>query len=195
MGNGSVLVVIVNFRVPELLVDCLASIKHELPPDGRVVVVENGSGDNSADILAQAIRANGWGAWCDLLISEQNLGFTGGNNLPIGKALEQSSAPRYFWLLNPDTVARPGALRALLEFMEQNPAVGIAGSRLEHPDGTPQRSAFRFKTIRGEFEANARTGPVTRLLRRFVVAPPVVRSPDPDRLGVRRQHDRAASGV
>jgi GT2 family glycosyltransferase len=137
-------------------------------------VVENGSGDNSAEIIAQAIASRGWGAWCSLLVSKKNLGFTGGNNIVIAKALQEEPPPQYFWLLNPDTVARPQALQALLEFMEHNPAAGIAGSRLEHPDGQPQRSAFRCKTIRGEFEANARTGPITRLLRRFVIAPPVV---------------------
>ena len=58
--------------------------------------------------------------------------------------------------------------------MDQNPTVGIAGSRLEDPDGTPQRSAFRFKSPLGEFEGQIRLGPVTRLLSRWVVAPPVV---------------------
>ena len=77
----------------------------------------------------------------------------------------------YVWLLNPDTIVRPGALRALVEFMDGRPDVGLAGSRLEDPDGTPQRSAFRFPTVLGELEGGLRLGPVSRLLDRHVVAP------------------------
>ena len=42
--------------------------------------------------------------------------------------------------------------------MERRPDVGIAGSRLEEPDGTPQRSAFRFPTVLGELERGLRLG-------------------------------------
>ena len=175
----SLLVVIVNFRVASLVVDCLRSIVPELPcvPKARVVVVENGSGDNSAAIINEAIASDGWSGWCRLIVSERNLGFTGGNNLPIVEALGSTEPPRYFLLLNPDTILRPGALAALVEFMDQHPWIGIAGSRLEDPDGTPQRSAFRFKTPLGELEAYARIGPLTRLLDRYVVAPPIVDHP------------------
>jgi GT2 family glycosyltransferase len=76
-------------------------------------------------------------------------------------------------LLNPDTVVRRGALRALVDFMDANRSAGIAGSRLEDPDGTPQRSAFRFPTELGELESMARVGLVSRLLDRWIVAPPV----------------------
>src|SRR5260221_12746767 len=57
--------------------------------------------------------------------------------------------------------------------MDQNPNVGIAGSRLEDPDGTPQQSAFRFQSAISEFERNLRFGVVTRLFHRWAVTPPV----------------------
>jgi GT2 family glycosyltransferase len=57
--------------------------------------------------------------------------------------------------------------------MDQHPKVGIAGSRLEDPDGTPQRSAFRFPSPLSEFENSVQLGFVSRLLERWVVAPPV----------------------
>jgi N-acetylglucosaminyl-diphospho-decaprenol L-rhamnosyltransferase len=69
---------------------------------------------------------------------------------------------------------RPSAFKALIDFMDAHPKVGIAGSRLEEPDGTPQRSAFRFQSPLGEFEANLKFGVVSRLLHRWIVAPPVV---------------------
>ncbi|NWM35105.1 glycosyltransferase, partial [Escherichia coli] len=78
--------------------------------------------------------------------------FTGGNNVVIGPALKSATPPQYVLLLNADTVVRPNAFRALVDFMDRHPDVGIAGSRLEDPDGTPQRSAFRFQSPLGEFE-------------------------------------------
>ena len=62
---------------------------------------------------------------------------------------------------------------ALVEFMNDHPKVGIAGSRLENPNGTPQCSAFRFHSVLSELEGGLRLGIVSRLLRNRVVAPPV----------------------
>lgn len=177
----AVRIVIVNYRTPELAIDCLRSLAAELQPesDWRVVVVENASGDASAEKIDAAIRDGGWRAWAELLPVDRNLGFAGGNNVALRPILAAPRPPDYVLLLNPDTVVRPGALRALAEFMERRPEVGIAGSRLEDPDGTPQRSAFRFPTIWSEFESGIRLGFVSRLLRRRVVAPPVQDAPHP----------------
>jgi N-acetylglucosaminyl-diphospho-decaprenol L-rhamnosyltransferase len=172
-------VAIVNYRVAHLVIDCLQSITQELAgvPGTRVAVCENGSGDDSAEAITKAIGNNDWQSWCSLLISQINLGFTGGNNVLIRPALQAASPPDYVLLLNPDTVVRPNAFRALIDFMDQNPTIGIAGSRLEDPDGTPQRSAFRFQSPLSELEANLRLGPVSRLLKNWIVAPPVADYP------------------
>ena len=54
---------------------------------------------------------------------------------------------------------------------------GPCRRRLEDPDGTPQRSAFRFPTVLGELENGVRLGVISRLLSRYIVAPPVVDDP------------------
>jgi N-acetylglucosaminyl-diphospho-decaprenol L-rhamnosyltransferase len=100
-----------------------------------------------------------------------NGGYAFGNNAPIRAALESLAAPSYFLLLNPDTIVRPGALQALVDFMNSHPDVGIAGSRLEDPDGTPQRSAFRFHTVLSELDDGLRLGIVSKLLENWSVAP------------------------
>jgi hypothetical protein len=168
------LIVIVNYRTAGLTGDCLQSLTAEVGPAGaRVVVTDNASGDDSLRAIGQAIEQNGWGNWATLLPLERNGGFAYGNNGGIRPALQSADPPDYILLLNPDTVVRPGALTALLEFMDANPKVGIAGSRLEHPGGTPQRSAFRFHSIASEFEAGMRLGIVSRLLSKKIVAPPI----------------------
>jgi GT2 family glycosyltransferase len=170
------LVVIVNYRVTHLAIDCLHSVAKEIAsvPGIHVAICENGSGDDSTEVIQRAIDDNGWSSWCTLTALDVNLGFTGGNNAILRPALESADKPQYFLLLNSDTIVRPNAFKALVDFMDNNPKVGIAGSRLEEPDGTPQRSAFRFQTPLGEFEGSLKLGLVSKLLSRWVVAPPVV---------------------
>jgi N-acetylglucosaminyl-diphospho-decaprenol L-rhamnosyltransferase len=177
----SVRIVIVNYRTPDLVIDCLRSLAEEVraESDWRAVVVENASGDGSAAKIGAAIRAEGWGAWAALLPAERNLGFAGGNNAALRPLLAAPGPPDYVLLLNPDTVVRPGAVRALLDFLERHAEVGIAGSRLEYPDAEPQRSAFRFPTVWSEFESGIRLGLVSRVLGPRVVAPPVQDVPHP----------------
>lgn len=172
-------IVIVNYRTPGLTIDCLASLEPELQtlPGARVVVVEGGSGDDSAERLQQSITQNGWASWVTLDVREDNAGFAGGNNAAIVPALAESPPPEFILLLNPDTVVRPGAIASLLNFMDTNPRAGLAGSRLEDPDGTPQQSAFRFPSVASEFESTFRLGPVSRLLKNRLVAMPVSDTP------------------
>lgn len=176
MPETRLAIVIVNYRTAGLTVECLRSIAAERTAVGgdaggglQVVVTDNASGDGSAETIAGAIEAAGWGAWCRLMPLERNGGFAYGNNEGVVSGIKSE----YVLLLNPDTVVRAGAIRALVEFADRHPEVGIFGARLEDPDGTPQCSAFRFPGVAAEFEAAARLGVVTRLLRRWQIAPPV----------------------
>ncbi|TCM49668.1 hypothetical protein C8J36_11235 [Rhizobium sp. PP-F2F-G48] len=171
-------VVIVNFRTADLAIDCLASlaVPGTVPEKTRIVIVDAVSGDGSAEKIAAAIAERGWAGNVDFRALDVNGGFSYGNNRAIDHALE-AGRPDYVLLLNPDTVARPGSIRSLVSFMERHPAAGIAGSRLEDPDGTPQACAFRFPSLAADFESEVRFGPVTRLLRRWQVAPPMPDTP------------------
>jgi GT2 family glycosyltransferase len=172
------LVVIVNYRVTQLAIDCLHSVAREIGsvPGARVAVCENGTGPQDAERIQKVIDDNGWGAWCALTAIMPNLGFTGGNNVVLRPALQSVDPPQLVLLLNADTIVRPNAFSALVDFMDAHPSVGIAGSRAEDPDGKPQWSAFRFQSPLGEFEGTLNLGVVTRLLKRWKVAPPVMNS-------------------
>ena len=169
------LVVIVNYRVAHLTIDCLRSVAEEIEsvPGAHVAVCENGTGDDLVERIQKAIDDNRWGAWCTLTAVSRNLGFTGGNNIILRPAMQSADPPQYFLLLNADTIVRSNALKALVDFMDQNLKVGIAGSRVEDPDGTPQVSAFRFLSPMSEFLWGLRLEAVSRLLKRWVVALPV----------------------
>ena len=169
------LVVIVNYRIVHLTIDCLHSLAAEVGrlPGTHVAVCENGTGDDSAERIRRVIDDNGWTPWCALTEISPNLGFTGGNNAILRSALQSADPSEYFLLLNADTVVRPNAFKALVDFMDRHPTAGIAGSRLEDPDGTPQRSVFRFPSPLSEFEGGFRLGLVSRLLSRWTAAPSV----------------------
>src|SRR5690242_2456807 len=113
-----VLVVIVNYRSASLAIDCLRSLAPEIASLGgagvaRVVVTDNASGDDSVARLTRAVGENGWGDWASIQPLARNGGFAYGNNEAIRAALARSDEPDYVLLLNPDTLVRAGAIRAL----------------------------------------------------------------------------------
>ncbi len=178
-SSCSLLVVVLNYRTPELTIDCLRSLTDEVAaiPNIQVVVTDNDSGDGSVEKIEAAIARENWGGWAKLMPLGHNGGFAYGNNAAIRPLLLNAALPPYVLLLNPDTVVRPQAITTLIDFMEANPTVGIAGSRLEDPDATPQCSAFRFHTLFSELDGSLRIGLITQLLSRWVVAPPVMDTP------------------
>ena len=192
-----ILVVISNYRVAHLTIDCLRSISSEISnlPGCHVAVCENGTGDDSAQRIQKAIKDNGWDSWCSLTVLDTNQGFTGGNNVILRPALQSAEPPQYVLLLNADTIVRPNAFKALVDFMDQHLDVGIAGSRLEDLDGTPQRSAFRFPSPLGEFEASINLGLVSRLLGRWVSGATGLGRSLRGGLAFRRLHYRAARSI
>lgn len=170
-----VLAVVVNYRTADLTIDCLGSLAAEADrmPGLRVVVTDNGSGDGSVTRIAHAIEQRGWDRWASVLPLETNGGFAVGNNAAIRPALESPNPPDYVLMLNSDTIIRASAIQTLVDFMERNPTAGIAGSRLEDLDGTPQHSRYRFPNLWNEFEGNLKFGPVTRLLKNQKVSLPI----------------------
>lgn len=168
-----VLAVIVNYKSADLTIDALASIEDEVKSlgDVHVVVTDNASPDDSIAKIDGAVRSRNW-TWCSVIRLERNGGFAYGNNEGIRRFLNGEDKPKYVWLLNPDTIAKPGAIGLLARHLDEHPNVGIVGSRMENPDGSPQSSAFRFPSIASEFEHGAKLGVISRLLSHYVVAPP-----------------------
>ena len=162
----NVLIVIVNYRTPDLAIDCLRSLEAEIAtvPGTRVVVTDNASGDDSVARLAAAVQEHSWEGWAELRPLERNGGFAYGNNAAIRPTLASSDPPRYVWMLNPDTIVLPGALRAMVEFLDAKPEVGLAGTGVENVDGSVQSSWFTFPSPAVEFAGMIRLRLVYRLL-------------------------------
>lgn len=153
-------VVVLNYKTPGLVADCLATLESELDPArDAAIVVDNCSGDGSADEIERTIAQRGWGAWARLVRSPVNGGFSAGNNVGM-----RSAEAEFYLLLNSDTLVRPGAIGELLRAAAENPGAGLIGPRLEWPDLAPQNSCFRDKSVWSELIAGAQSGPITKLL-------------------------------
>ena len=170
-------IVILNYKTPDLVIDCLQSLATEVDAERhRVIVVDNHSDDGSVERMQAAIATQNWGQWAEVLPSEVNGGFSAGNNLGI-----QAIDAEAYLLLNSDTIVRPGAIATLLSTLESHPEAGLVSPRLEWPDATPQISCFRYHSPLSELIDSAATGPVTSLLSRCDVPIAVSDAPmEPD---------------
>jgi hypothetical protein len=176
------LTIVVNYRSAALTKDALSSLLPSLAalPSSHVMVVDNASDDNSVPELSAFLASEPrFSGRVTLHPTPRNGGFAYGNNEGIRRWLQDHEAPEYVLLLNPDTIVRGRAIEGLVEFMDSHADVGIAGSRLEDMDGTPQSSAFRFPTIASEFESTLCFGPVRKLLDRWVITLPISDHPRP----------------
>lgn len=124
IATPSVVIVVVNFRTPEETIACVESLKTLRYGNMRIVVVENASGDDSAEILKSGLPED-----VTLFLAEENGGYTAGNNVGMRHALEGGAD--YVHVINPDTlVLNPDYLTELVEFLEMNPEVGLVGPRV-----------------------------------------------------------------
>ncbi|TDM04863.1 MAG: glycosyltransferase family 2 protein [Ideonella sp. MAG2] len=124
-------IIVVNWNVRDLLRLCLQSLREQagLPmAQMQVIVVDNASADGSAAMVAAEFPE------VTLLANQDNVGFGRANNqaLPL-------CTGRHVLLLNPDTVVLDGAVRKLVQLMDAQPEVSVAGCRLLNGDMSLQR--------------------------------------------------------
>ena len=163
------LIVTVNYKTARMVTDLIVSLMPEIPKLGesQMVIVDNASGDNSADYIKQFVDENDLG-WVTVIPSQANLGYAGGNNLAINSVLEKNVAVKQVWFLSPDTKIKADAGAELIKAMNEND-LHIVGSRLEDEDGILQCSHFNFPGIISELSAGLRFGVFDKLLKKYLV--------------------------
>lgn len=112
-----VITVILNYKVKDLTLKCVASVSASSYSNLEIIVVDN----NSEDGLGKEITGVGF------IQNQENLGFTGGNNIGIRQALKKGAD--YIFVLNPDTVVKKDSIEKLVSGLEQTNA-GIAGPKI-----------------------------------------------------------------
>jgi GT2 family glycosyltransferase len=121
-----VIFVVVNWNQRQLTLDCLASLYEQCYPNFDVVLVDNGSEDDSVS----EVRAT----FPEVIIKEngKNLGIAAANNVGIHYALENEAD--YVFLLNNDTVVDPAMLDTLVAVAESDPMIGATGPTMLYFD-------------------------------------------------------------
>jgi GT2 family glycosyltransferase len=121
-------ILIVAYNQAELTFRCLQSLIESTPHDAEVIIVDNGSYDETQDLLNQIEGAH-------VIRNEENLHFIGGANQAANQARGE-----YILFLNNDTQLLLGSIQSALKSIGSTPDVGAVGAKLILPDGSLQEA-------------------------------------------------------
>jgi GT2 family glycosyltransferase len=130
VSHPTVAVIVVNWNRPQDTLECLESVWSSTYAQCGIIVVDNGSTDDSVERLRNTNRP------LILLENVENLGFSGGNNRGMQYALERGAD--YVLLLNNDTVIATDAIERLVLAAEANPTLGILCPKILFFDPPPR---------------------------------------------------------
>jgi len=131
--------VIITRNTKELLRNLLKSIEADnliKPFLKEVIIVDNYSTDGSNTMVHKEFP------WVFLLKNDHNRGFAAAANIGISR-----SAGDCIFFLNSDTMLIEGEAAKMMQFMEENPDVGICGPQLVHQDMRMQRSYANIPSL------------------------------------------------
>jgi GT2 family glycosyltransferase len=137
--------ILVNWNCLAFTEQCVAAIDRTVTGlDYEVIVVDNASGDAPCQSLADRFPA------VRLILSQENLGFGGANNLAARFASGQ-----ILFFLNPDTILLEDAARRAYQVLENRPDAGVVGCRFLNSDGSLQLSSVQaFPSVMNQLLAN-----------------------------------------
>jgi GT2 family glycosyltransferase len=127
--------IVLNYRTPEQTWLAVRSLQTSFAPPGSILVVDNGSSDGSADAMRRMFGEPAGGSSVSVVELKDNLGFPGGCNAGIERALHAGA--EWVFLVNSDVVLAPDALSRLLAGARAHPSAGILGPLVmsrEEPD-------------------------------------------------------------
>lgn len=127
-------IIIVTYNSADFIADCLSSVLASEGVTLEAFVVDNASADEGAKLVRERFPG------VRLIANSANVGFGAANN----RALPFCSG-RYIVLLNPDTTVEADSFSLMAKFMDGHTEVGLAGPKVENPDGTRQDSvSYRY---------------------------------------------------
>lgn len=114
-----VFIILINYNNSQITIECIESLLEITYKNYKIIVVDNHSEDDSVRQLRKYESEK-----TKLLYTEDNLGFTGGNNVGIEYALKQGA--EYILLLNNDTIVEKNFLEPLLQAFHECPECGLS---------------------------------------------------------------------
>lgn len=122
----SVYIVLLNWNGWQDTHKCACSLRRMEYQNWRLVIVDNGSTNDSVERLKEAHPE------VPILETRNNLGFAAGNNVGIRFALKEGAD--YVFVLNNDTTVFPNAISEFVRFAEQHPAAALMGPKIDRRD-------------------------------------------------------------
>lgn len=121
--GDSVAIILINWNNEKDCIDCLKSLEKVSHPDFKVFLIDNGSREESVACLRPFSKSG-----VEIIETGKNLGFSGGNNVGIRKALTEGFA--YVLLLNNDTVVAPDFLNEMVKAAQSDARIGVVGPKI-----------------------------------------------------------------
>ncbi|MCX6765907.1 MAG: glycosyltransferase [Candidatus Moranbacteria bacterium] len=115
--DGKAAVIIANWNGKEYLNDCLFSLRHQTYKNFKIILVDNGSSDDSVSFVKSNFPE------IEIISLPENQGFAKANNIGINKAFEDTSVD-YIVTLNNDTRVDPGYIEKMIECAVRHPDAG-----------------------------------------------------------------------
>ncbi|MDD5251002.1 MAG: glycosyltransferase family 2 protein [Patescibacteria group bacterium] len=129
-------IIILNYKSKGLVKQCLKALRLNPPTvSHEIIVVDNDSRDGVGEMLVRDFPE------VRFIQTGKNRGYAAGNNIGLG-----ASNGRLLLILNPDISVRAGSVDELVEFMDANPKIGIAGPKLVKATGEVDQSCYRYPT-------------------------------------------------
>lgn len=142
MENKKIVIVILNFMNYQDTKECIDSILKQQYADYHVLIVDNGSSNESYSYLKNMYKKNDY---VSVIKTRKNYGFAKGNNIGICYAKNKFQA-EYIMLLNSDTILQnPLYIKKILENDESG--VGVIGSRIVLLNNSSMKKIYRYVTF------------------------------------------------
>ena len=125
-----VIVVILNWNKAQQSAACITALQSQTYRNFRVIVVDNGSVEGSLKPLHDLTFP------FVFLCSESNLGFTGGVNVGICRAMADGAD--YVWLLNNDAEPAPDVLETMISAVAADQSIGLASPLIRNADAADE---------------------------------------------------------
>jgi hypothetical protein len=117
--------IVLNWNNFQDTVECIFSLKNSLIPLYKIILIDNGSTDNSFELLKNYFSSD---ETIMLIRNERNLGFAGGVNKGIQIAVQIGSD--FIFLINNDAVIERDTILNLVNAFKNDDKIGIAGPRI-----------------------------------------------------------------
>ena len=130
-------IIIVTWNAKKYVAECLDSLQaFSNNPNAEIIVVDNASTDGTPELVRDSYPG------VTLIRNEGNLGFAKGNNVGIRR-----STGEYVLLINSDVHVLDHCIEQIVEYMKQNPQVGLLGPKMLGADRKSYRSYMGAPTL------------------------------------------------